>query len=154
LQIVQEFASMKSVATCALALLTVATASIPASAADYLMGPAAVAAPVTICNEHKVLTRVVERFHYADANLLKRGLSINDFSNITYTRYEPRTERNLIERHYCRATANLNDNTTRTTWYLIETDMGFAGAIGDNVESCVAGLDPLYVYGATCASLR
>jgi hypothetical protein len=143
---------MKTVASCALALFTAAAALLPAQAADYIVAPAAGYA--TVCNEHKVLTRIVERFDHADANLLKRGLAIQDFSDITHTRYEPRTEKNLIERHYCRAYANMNDSRSRPIWYLIETDMGFAGVIGDNVEFCVAGLDPLYVYGATCKSLQ
>jgi hypothetical protein len=80
--------------------------------------------------------------------------AIEDFSNIRLRRYEPKTEKNLIERYYCEASANMNDSVARSVWYLIETDMGYAGIIGDNVEFCVSGLDPIKAYGANCSTLR
>lgn len=127
-----------------------------ASAADYYGAPVTVAPAgvVSICNEHRVLSRIVSRFDYHDRNLIQQGLAIQDFSNIRLTRYEPKTERNLIERFYCEARANMNDNRSRPVWYLIETDMGYAGIIGDNVEYCVSGLDPIKAYGANCRTLR
>lgn len=142
---------MKTLASAALAIGLTAGSVLPVQAADYVM---ATPLPFSVCSEHKVLSRIVNRFDYADEHLLGTGLAIEDFSNIQQTRYEPRTERNLIERHYCRGYANMTDNRSRVIWYLVETGMGYAGIIGDNVEFCVAGLDPLRVYGADCKSLH
>ncbi|WP_099866279.1 hypothetical protein [Pararhizobium haloflavum] len=141
---------MKKSASTLLALCLTAICLQPARAADYIVAPTT----ASICNEHRVLSRIVSRFDYADDNLLHTGLAIADFSAIQQTRYEPRTEKNLVERHYCRAYANMTDNRSRPIWFLIEGDMGYAGIIGDNVEFCVAGLDPLRVYGADCKSLQ
>jgi hypothetical protein len=135
----------------ATALAVAGFAAAPAQAADYFAIEPAYG--TSVCNEHRVLTRIVDRFAYKDATFLKRGLAIQDFSAIRLTRYEPKDEKRLIERHYCQAHANMNDNQSRTIWFLIETDMGFA-SIGDGVEFCVAGLDPLRAYGANCQSLQ
>lgn len=145
---------MKKIASLSLALLMAAAGFSPALAADLYAKAPIVAPAYSVCNEHAVLSRIVSRFDYADRNLLGTGLDIQDFSAIRLTRYEPKTEKQLIERHYCQAYANMSDNNARPVWYLIETDMGFAGIIGDNVEFCVSGLDPLKVYGANCSTLQ
>ena len=64
-----------------------------------------------------------------------------------------RDETRPIQREYCRATAITTDGEKRALWYLIERGFGFAG-IGSNIEFCLSGLDPWYVYGAQCASVR
>ena len=45
------------------------------------------------------------------------------------------------------------DHRKRTIYYVVETPMGFAG-VGHNTEFCIAGLDPWYVHGHHCSSLR
>ena len=144
---------MKSFRSLVLALGVAAAGAAPAGAADYMVAPAMTAAP-SVCNEHRVLSRIVDRFDYAEDNLLNNGLAIVDFSMITRTEYVPVTPKNPIERHYCRAYANMNDNRARPVWYVIEEGMGYAGVIGDNVEFCVSGQDPLRVYGADCHALK
>jgi hypothetical protein len=47
----------------------------------------------------------------------------------------------------------MNDGRKRQIWWLIEGGQGFAG-LGDNLEFCIAGLDPLKVHGAWCRSVR
>lgn len=144
---------MTSFRSIVLAFGLAATAAAPVGAADYVVAPAATAAP-SVCNEHSVLSSIVERFDYAEDHLLQNGLSITDFSMIRRTFYVPVTEKNPIERHYCRAYANMNDNRSRPVWYVVEDGMGYAGAFGDNVEFCVSGQDPLRVYGADCHTLK
>jgi hypothetical protein len=144
---------MKSFASSVLAIGLAATGSLPAAAADYIATAPAMA-PVSVCNEHRVLTHIVNRFGYAEAHLLHNGLAIQDFSRIERTLYVPATEKNPIPRHYCRGLANMNDNRSRPVWYLVEEGMGYAGAFGDNIEFCVAGQDPLRVHGADCNVLK
>ena len=50
--------------------------------------------------------------------------------------------------------AAMSDGHTRTVWYLVEYDMGFAGIFGDSVEFCVSGLDRWDVYDSYCRVLR
>lgn len=142
---------MKRIFSAMLALAGVVAAPGAAFSADYITAPLPVP---TVCNDHGVLASIVDDFDYAEAHLLHNGLAIEDFSSIQLSRYEPKTERNLIERHYCKAFANMTDSQVRPVWYLVETDMGFAGIAGNNVEFCVAGLDPLRVYGADCNILQ
>ncbi len=145
---------IKKLVSLPIALLLALAGVTPASTADYSgKGPVVVAEP-TVCNDHAVLARIVSRFDYADRNLLGTGLGIQDFSSIRLTRYEGTDDKRLIERFYCQAYANMSDNQPRPVWYLIETGMGYAGIVGDNVEFCVSGLDPLKVYGANCRSLQ
>lgn len=145
---------IKKLVSLSIALLLGLAAVTPASTADYYGKGAVVVTEPTVCNDHSVLSRIVSRFDYADRNLLGTGLAIQDFSAIRLTRYEGTDEKRLIERFYCQAYANMSDNQPRPVWYLVETGMGYAGIVGDNVEFCVSGLDPLKVYGANCRSLQ
>lgn len=142
---------MKTLVSLLLALGTTLAMAMPSSAADYL---ASAPMQTSVCNEHRVLSRIVSRFEHADATFLQTGLSIEDFSNIRQTRYEGLTDKNLVERHYCKAFANMTDSQARPVWYLVETRMGYAGIVGDSIDYCVAGLDPWNVYGAECRSLQ
>ncbi len=135
-------------------LLLAASSVLPASAADYIQpGPAPAYAAPSVCGQKAVLGVIDHNFDYRDAHYLHAGLDIVDFRDAHLVSYRPSDETHLVGRTYCQATAVLNDNRPRPVWYLIETTMGYAG-IGDNVEYCVAGLDPWHVYGAYCASVR
>ena len=89
------------------------------------------------CDAPQVLSYIQNRFVWTDRLVLKRGLAIDHI--------EPRL--------YCHGTAQMNDGHKRQIWWLIEGGMGFAG-LGDNLEFCISGLDPLKVHGAWCRSVR
>ena len=132
-----------------------ASSILPASAADYI-GPAPagpVHAPPSACSDSAVLGVIDSNFDYRDAHYLHAGLDIVDIQGARELGYRPSDDMHLVARTYCEATVVTNDNRPRPVWYLIESTMGFAG-IGDNVEYCVAGLDPWHVYGSYCASVR
>ena len=107
------------------------------------------------CESPHVLRRISHRFLILDANVLNAGLEIEDIFDIRENgfNYTPRTEVQLIERRFCQARVAMNDGKTRSIWYLIESGQGFAG-FGNNVEFCIAGLDPWHIYGAYCRSVR
>lgn len=135
--------------------LFAASSILPASAADYIrVAPAAPArAAPSACSDSTVLGVIDHNFDYRNAHYLHAGLDIVDFHGAHELGYRPSDATHLIARTYCEATVVMNDNRPRPVWYLIESTMGFAG-LGDNVEYCVAGLDPWHVYGAYCASVR
>lgn len=146
---------MTSIRSILLSLGLAAASVLPAQAADYVMAPAS-AVPVapSVCTQHSVLSHIVNRFAYAESHLLENGLAIQDFSRIQRTQYVPQTNKNPVERHYCRGYANMNDGYSRPIWFVVEEGMGYAGIIGDNVEFCVAEQDPLRVYSGDCTALK
>lgn len=132
-------------------LFSLAAACSPATAADYLDNGASRAAGA--CSSPAVLGFIASNFGSKATHYLKTDIAIADIGNTYQKRLEPRDETHLVEREYCQATATTTDGERRPLWYLIERNWGFAG-IGSNVEFCVSGLDPWFVYGAHCASLR
>lgn len=139
----------------ACSVLFAASSVLTASAADYIRPvPAARAyAAPSVCGESAVLGAIDRSFDYRNAHYLHAHLDIVGFRGAHELHYRPSDATHLIARTYCEATAVMNDNRPRPVWYLIETTMGYAG-IGDNVEYCLAGLDPWHVYGSHCASVR
>ena len=107
------------------------------------------------CDSPGVLRRITNRFRMLDANVLDAGLSIEEIYDVRENgfNYTPRTEIQLIERRFCQGRVAMSDGKTRSIWFLIESGQGFAG-YGDNVEFCIAGLDPWHIYGAHCRSVR
>ena len=105
------------------------------------------------CNEPQVLDFIQNRFKWTEAKLIKRGLAIDAIVGPQRSRVTYGTEYWSIPRLYCQATAHMNDGEKRAIWWLIEGGMGFAG-LSDNLEFCIAGLDPLKVHGAWCRSVR
>lgn len=88
--------------------------------------------------------------HYNEA-----GLKLQEIVNPTMTYERQRDEYHDVGRQFCHATAALSDGSRRDMWYLIARPWGFAGVPGtDNVEFCVAGLDPWHVYGKDCSTIR
>lgn len=141
----------KLAATLLISLSLAASAGTGAKAADY----ASVAPTVDAgaCGHPSVLGFITRRFDYKAANYLHANIAIAEIRDMGLGRFEPRDETHLVERQYCQATAVTTDGQRRPMWYLIEWPWGFAG-VGSNVEFCIGGLDPWYVYGAHCASLR
>ncbi|RDL52276.1 hypothetical protein BLJAPNOD_03435 [Ensifer sp. M14] len=146
----------RKLAATLLASLSFAAATAPtATAADYLGTyrdqPTSYSAGV--CGDASVLGFITSRFEYRATNYLHANLSIAEIRNMGQNRLELRDYTHRVEREYCRATAVMTDGEQRSLYYLIERNWGFAG-IGRSIEFCVGGLDPWYVYGAHCASLR
>ena len=123
-----------------------------AQAADYFATSPAAISPV--CQEQGVINSAVAQF-----DRLVRGVpempavKINAVSNVSATRFDPKTYPSGIERHYCRATAVLSNGENRNIWYMVEKTQGFA-SMGSNVESCVDGFDKWFVYDGRCRVLR
>lgn len=144
----------RTLAATLLISLSLASAAAPgASAADYIGGSQPQSYDAGVCSETSVLGFITSRFEYRDANYLHANLSIAEIRNMGQNRQEFRDETHLVEREYCRATAVMTDGYQRSLFYVIERPWGFAG-VGRNIEFCVGGLDPWYIYGAHCASLR
>ncbi|WEX87544.1 hypothetical protein PZN02_003950 [Sinorhizobium garamanticum] len=140
--------------TLAASLLLSLSLTTAAPAADYIGEPAPHAAYAAgACSNASVLGFITRRFDYKAANYLHANLAIAEIRDMGQNRFEPRDYTHLVEREYCYATAVMTDGVRRPLWYLIERPWGFAG-VGRSIEFCVGGLDPWYVYGAHCASLR
>ena len=107
----------------------------------------------TACHNRSVLGFITSDFGYRARHYLKADIAIAEIRHMGLNRLELRDETHPVEREYCFATAITTDGETRALWYLIERGWGFAG-IGSNIEFCLSGLDPWFVYGAQCASLR
>ena len=119
-----------------------------------LAGPALAAGPngaVAECGNAKVLSTIDARFDHAF--LHKDKIAIESISKIHQHRLVDATERSPIARRYCGGVATMSDGRERTLWYLIEDGMGLAG-LGDNVEFCVSGLDPMKAYDGRCRVLK
>ena len=121
-----------------------ARAAEPSSTLDYT---------ATACRNRSILGLITADFGYRARHYLKADIAIAEIRDMGLNRLELRDETHPVEREYCFATAITTDGETRALWYLIERGWGFAG-IGSNIEFCLSGLDPWYVYGAQCASLR
>jgi len=105
------------------------------------------------CDAPQVLSHIQKRFVWNDRHVLKRGLAIESIDRAHRNRSRYGTEYWSIPRLYCHGTAHMNDGHKRQIWWLIEGGQGFVG-LGDNLEYCVSGLDPLKVHGAWCRSVR
>ncbi|ATN33854.1 hypothetical protein ACO34A_08530 [Rhizobium sp. ACO-34A] len=101
----------------------------------------------------QVAGKVGSRFAVDNREFLKIDLAVQDFGNIRESRFQPADETHRVERRYCNTTITGTDGHRRALWYVIESTWGLAG-VGHSVEYCASGLDPWYVYGAHCASLR
>ncbi|MQW90645.1 hypothetical protein [Sinorhizobium saheli] len=146
--------------TCKLAAMLLTSLSLAAGAAGSAATADFAEVPIArhtydigVCGEPSVLGFITRRFEYKAANYLHADLSIAEIREMAQNRFEPRDYTHLVEREYCYATAVMTDGVRRPLWYLIERPWGFAG-VGRSIEFCIGGLDPWYVYGANCASLR
>lgn len=140
-------------------LFTAGLFAAPATAADYgdytEVRPAyASSAQASVCADPGVLGFITRRFEYKAANYIRQNLSIYEIRRTQLTQFEPFNGYiSSVQRQYCVADATLTDGSQRPLFYLIERPWGFAG-VGRSIEFCIPGLDPWYVYGDDCASLR
>jgi hypothetical protein len=132
-------------------LTAMACSAVPVTASDHLNSD--MARVTNACRSPEVLNFIASDFGIRAANYLKMDIAIAEIRDMRQKRVVLRDETRPIQREYCRATAITTDGQKRALWYLIERGFGFAG-IGSNIEFCLSGLDPWYVYGAQCASLR
>lgn len=110
------------------------------------------------CGDAHVLSRIVERFAWADRHTWHRGLLIDTVANGRPSGH-PFPEPGLIRRDYCMADAAMTDGSGRTIFYAIEYGQAFAtiGAWlgrGSYVDFCVLGLDPWRVHDEACRTVR
>lgn len=105
------------------------------------------------CDDPLVLNRIKLRTPKETHLTTRHALYVEEFGHARENQYVPRHGRNQIAQRFCQVPATLSDHSHRTIYYLVETPMGFAG-IGHNMEFCIAGLDPWYVHGSHCSSLR
>ena len=108
---------------------------------------------VRICSDPAILKKISSRFHHQSHEVHGDRLRIEAYSKVHQHRHYAATEKHLIARRYCGATAALSDGRSRYVWYFIEGGAGFAG-IGDNVEFCVSGFERWNVYNAHCRVAR
>lgn len=128
--------------------------AVAAPAPAWSADPVLVEVEPTVCADQGYLNRIEKRFRYQVANVPNLPqVEIEQFFNIREQLYEPTDEFHPISRRYCSATVVLDNSETRSIWYLIETDQGFA-SIGENVEFCVHGFDRWMVYNGACRILR
>lgn len=106
---------------------------------------------VADCDNPGALKTIDARFDHAF--LHKGKISIERITKVHQHRLEVATTRSPITRRYCGAIAHMSDGRNRTMWYVIEDGMGLA-SMGDNVEFCVSGLDPMKAYDGRCRVLK
>ena len=105
------------------------------------------------CDDRFVLRHIERRTPLETRAQSHHPLTITHFGHPSQSQYQPRWGRNQIAQRFCHVRATFSDHKKRTIYYVVETPMGFAG-VGHNVTYCIAGLDPWYVHGGHCSSLR
>jgi hypothetical protein len=122
----------------------------PAAAADAPAGSAP--PPVGVCARSDVLTRIAERFAWAERETWRRGFTIASLHNPRpsgHLFHEP----GIVKRDYCMAEAVMTNGRQHIVYYAVEHDLGFA-SIGDYVDFCVLGLDPWRVHDGACRTVQ
>lgn len=118
-----------------------------------LLSSGAAYAGTSDCADGSVLSFIDQRFDYKASRYLQANLDILGFDRVSNTHVDYRDETHPIERVYCHAKVDMNDGRRRDLWYMIESGMGYAG-LGERVRFCISGLDPWYVDGRQCRSVR
>lgn len=131
--------------------LTGAGASPAAAGEPYARGD--VMRAEHLCRSTAITGHITTDFKDRAWTYLKMPVAISSIRGTHATRVSGRDDLHSVRRTYCSAKAVMTDGRARDLYYLIEGGMGFAG-MGDHLEYCVGGLDPWYVYGRYCASLR
>lgn len=139
----------------AVALLALAAALLPgAQAPVFAADPILMETDPGICADTRFLKKIQSRFRHQVRHVPNLpDVEIEAFRNLREVRYIPTDERRPIDRRYCSGHVVLSSGDSRSIWYLIEGDMGFA-SFGDNVEFCIAGFDRWRVYNGHCRVLR
>lgn len=105
-----------------------------------------------MCDEPRVLEKIVKKWAWAEANLLHTGLHVEHIDRVHQHAVQPGSP-GFIVRRFCGATATMTDGRNSEVVFLIEANQGFASH-GYNVDSCFPRYDPLRVHGQWCKSLR
>ena len=125
-----------------------------AAAAD-LPGPIIIAEPIESadpCADPTVLTRIADRFAWAEENTWHRGFVMASIGNGRVGEngfFEP----GIVHREYCRADSVMTNGARYPVFYTIEFGQGFA-SIGTSVDFCVLGLDPWHIHDEACRTVR
>jgi len=108
----------------------------------------------TCANQH-ILSRVSSSFYHQVRHV--PGLPpvrIQGFSNIQNDHYELPVNAYAIPRHYCTATAHMNDGSSYPLAYMVAHGQSFAGFGGVNVDFCIEGFDKWRVHNYDCRTAR
>ncbi|WP_075215348.1 hypothetical protein [Mongoliimonas terrestris] len=135
-----------------LALVVLAPMTAPGSAADYAAGSPPASSNLPVCDNPSVLSSVIERQHWAEANTWRDGKRIEALADIRQV-YNTTRFASMIEHRHCTGKADLGDGRSGRVYWVISASSGFAG-VGYGVEVCMPGQDYWYVWGAACRSLR
>ena len=104
------------------------------------------------CADLNVLTRMADRFAWAERNTWHRGFVMASLANGRtgeHSYFEP----GIVHREYCRADSVMTNGRRHAVYYTIEFGQGFA-SIGNYVDFCVVGLDPWHVHDDACRAVR
>ncbi|WP_246329423.1 hypothetical protein [Chthonobacter rhizosphaerae] len=141
-----------------LGLVVLASTTTPGAAADIGAGRTARTAVVVetstlpACDDPSVLSKVVERQHWAEANTWHDGKRIETLTDIRQ-RYNTTRFASMIEHRHCEGEATLGAGRSDRVFWVISAETGFAG-IGYGVEVCLPSQDYWYVWDAACRVLR
>lgn len=146
------------VATAALAVSALSSASPPAFSAD--LGLRAAPAPyveatpshIPACDDTRVLEDIVDKRAWAERNTWHDGIVIEGIANPRQT-YDTTLFASMFEHRHCIAEADLSLERRDTLYYTIFEDQGFAGQSW-NVEFCMPQYDRWRVYDGRCRVLR
>lgn len=128
-------------------------AALAAFCAMFGATAAASAANMPSCDQPQLIQSLTSRFERHSREFLGQNLAIARFQRIRETSHMPSYRRAQVERRFCNSKIVTTDGRKRDLYYLIESDFGFVG-LSSAVEFCSTGLDPWFVYGAYCKSLR
>lgn len=120
---------------------------------SFLGAVQASATETPTCDQPGVIQAVSSRFERNNREFLGKDLAIAQIGRIKQSVHVAPKKSSEVERRFCRAKITTTDGRKRDLWYLIEGGMGFVG-LGHSVEFCTVGLDPWFVYGAYCKSVR
>ncbi len=109
---------------------------------------------IPACTDAQVQASIRSRFANAERNhSYYEGIdAIGAIDHVTEAGFTVNSPSPLARR-YCAARAEMSDGRTRTLYYKIVEDGGFAGRCWE-VEFCVRGLDRWHVYDAACRTVR
>lgn len=100
------------------------------------------------CDDPNVLGRIASRFAYRESHFWNSPLTIEQFEKIREVAFRPWGEP-FIPRRFCTAVTLASDGHRRVVNYSVRKGLGPIG-IGNDVQWCVVGLDPLMVFAPDC----
>ena len=104
------------------------------------------------CEEPAILGRIQGLFRTTQNAYYKQDLQLTAFDRIRELSLRGNGTA-YIPRRYCIARGHFSDNSVHTVIFDIEEGMGIIG-VGDGVEYCVVGMDPMFAFAPACSQLR